>query len=62
MQRVEFKYDLDQVVVITESNQRGVVKGVAAYANMPNGVLVQHVDGTGDLVRRWYDEDDVSAD
>lgn len=56
-----FKFNIGQDVVITQPNKVGFVKGRAEYVTgSPNSYWVQFVDGHGDLVAVWYDEQDLS--
>lgn len=56
-----FKYELNSYVEITLSGQEGRVNGRCEYAEHKhvNSYQVHHINGDGDAVYSWFDEDDL---
>lgn len=54
---------LGSPVIIRANEQAGQVIGRAEYLDdmYPVSYWVEHVDGDGDLVRRWYDHYQLKA-
>ncbi len=58
-----FKFKLGQEVVISLSDAEGVVYGRAEYFKNKhiNSYQVRFLNGEGDAVYNWYDEDDLET-
>lgn len=57
---MEFKFNLNDKVIITKTRQNGVIFAKAIYVtSMWPQYCVKHVNGHGDLVSVWYDEPDL---
>lgn len=55
-----FKFELGDSVYIRLGKLAGEVRGRAEYSTgAPNQYSVHHLDGSGDPVYKWFDEDDL---
>ena len=52
----EFKYELDQEVVITASGEEGKIVGRAEFTYTENSYLVRYKAGDGRAVENWWTE------
>ena len=54
-----FKYNLDDFVFIILGKLEGKITGRAEYTHHPNNYQVHHLNGNGDPVYNWYEEQDL---
>lgn len=55
-----FKFQLGQIVKISLSGAVGEVKGRAEYnTGSPNQYNIYHLDGNGNAVHVWFDEQNL---
>lgn len=57
-----FKFELGSRVKITESGEKGVVKGRAEFTNSANSYYVHYTAGDGRAVSIWWEEDIIQPD
>lgn len=55
-----FKFNLRQVVVIDESNERGTIIARAEFIHSENSYLVRYCNGQGVAVEAWWTEGALS--
>lgn len=56
-----FKFDLNQFVAISISDEMGHIKSRAESCNHCNQYLVHYKAADGRAVESWFDEDDIIA-
>lgn len=56
-----FKFDLDQIVKLAESDERGTVIGRALYRSNENNYLVRYKAGDLRQVEIWWAESALKA-
>lgn len=54
-----FKYSIGEQVYIRLGDLQGTVTGRAEYDRHPNTYQVHHIDGNGNPVYSWVDEQDL---
>ena len=54
-----FKYQLNDTVGIEGMLNPGTIMGRAEYLNANNQYFVKYINGSGNLVREWLDEEDI---
>ncbi|WP_447877526.1 hypothetical protein [Serratia fonticola] len=56
-----FKFELNQLVNISISDEWGEVKGRAEYSGHENSYFVHYKAGNGQAVSAWFDESDLHS-
>lgn len=56
-----FKFELKQVVRITESDEQGTVQGRAEYTASENNYFVRYKAADGRATEAWWPEDALTA-
>ena len=54
-----FKFELNQFVAISISDEMGHIKGRAEYADHTNGYQVHYRAADGRADEKWFDEDEL---
>lgn len=53
------KFGLHDKVMIVKSERKGTVEGIAQYTKNPDQFLIEYINGVGDLVSLWFNEQDL---
>jgi len=55
----KFRFELKQAVIITGSEENGIIIGQGCYTNCNNQYLIRYLAGDGRMTEKWWDEDAI---